>query len=200
MAFVHNSGILIVGSRLSGRSAELNHFGIYIWQERLRWACPYHNKNNLASKTFLIFSVRFLRNLCVSVDKPKGAKRLSLDRYKTLHHKLSPSTTGDWHHAMENKPVSGPRPHMMRVMLIQNVAVDQRFANGASPASLPPQAYTPSRSLVFPSLPSFVLQITTSHGTQAALRPSLHITLSYPISPPWNTRKVIALESRSNDE
>ena len=43
---------------------------------------------------------------------------------------LSPSS-GDWHHAMETKAPSGSRPHLMRVMLIQNVAVDQRFANGA---------------------------------------------------------------------
>ena len=109
------------------------------------------------------------------VDKPKGVKRLSFNRYKTLHHKLSPSTTGDWHHAMENKPVSGPRPHMMRVMLIQNVAVDQRFANGAPPAALPPQAYTPSHLLVFPFIPSFLVDHSLSRNTCTlpALPPSI---------------------------
>ena len=47
---------------------------------------------------------------------------------------------------METKSASGPHPHLMRVMLIQNVAVDQRFANGAPPqqvdeASLPPMVW-----------------------------------------------------------
>ena len=36
---------------------------------------------------------------------------------------------GDFHEALEVKPLS-PKPHLMRVMLISNVAVDQRFANG----------------------------------------------------------------------
>ena len=36
---------------------------------------------------------------------------------------------GDWHVDLETKPLP-PRPHMMRVMLISNLAVDQRFANG----------------------------------------------------------------------
>ena len=36
---------------------------------------------------------------------------------------------GDWHHSAETMP-TGSRPHMMRVMLISNLAVDQRFANG----------------------------------------------------------------------
>ena len=37
---------------------------------------------------------------------------------------------GDWHAASETAPVAG-RPHLMRVMLVSNLAVDQRFANGA---------------------------------------------------------------------
>ena len=31
---------------------------------------------------------------------------------------------GDWHYASETMPL-GPKPHMMRVMLISNLAVDQ---------------------------------------------------------------------------
>ena len=36
---------------------------------------------------------------------------------------------GDWHHSMETMQ-SGPKPHMMRVMIVANIAVDERFANG----------------------------------------------------------------------
>ena len=36
---------------------------------------------------------------------------------------------GDWHGDLETKALP-PRPHLMRVMLISNLAVDQRFANG----------------------------------------------------------------------
>ena len=36
---------------------------------------------------------------------------------------------GDWHVASETMPPRA-RPHMMRCMLISNLAVDQRFANG----------------------------------------------------------------------
>ena len=36
---------------------------------------------------------------------------------------------GDWHHAFETIP-HGVNPHLMRAMLVQNLAVDQRFANG----------------------------------------------------------------------
>ena len=36
---------------------------------------------------------------------------------------------GDWHPDSETKPPSS-RPHMMRTMLVSNLAVDQRFANG----------------------------------------------------------------------
>ena len=36
---------------------------------------------------------------------------------------------GDWHFTMETA-ARGPRPHMMRVMLISNIAVNERFANG----------------------------------------------------------------------
>ena len=64
--------------------------------------------------------------------------RLRLRGYITyvmvrLHKKyghLVCTLSGDWHHTMEDKPPAGPRAHMMRVMLIQNIAVDQRFANG----------------------------------------------------------------------
>ena len=38
---------------------------------------------------------------------------------------------GDWHHSVETLP-TGPRPHLMRCMLIANLAVDQRFANGTT--------------------------------------------------------------------
>ena len=38
---------------------------------------------------------------------------------------------GDWHHSVETLP-TGPRPHLMRTMLISNLAVDQRFANGTT--------------------------------------------------------------------
>ena len=38
---------------------------------------------------------------------------------------------GDWHHSVEDMP-TGSRPHLMRCMLIANLAVDQRFANGAT--------------------------------------------------------------------
>ena len=33
---------------------------------------------------------------------------------------------GDWHHSVETMP-TGPRPHLMRTMLIANLAVDQRL-------------------------------------------------------------------------
>ena len=36
---------------------------------------------------------------------------------------------GDWHYTMETA-ARGPKPHLMRVMLISNIAVDERFANG----------------------------------------------------------------------
>ena len=36
---------------------------------------------------------------------------------------------GDWHYTMETV-ARGPKPHLMRVMLISNIAVDERFANG----------------------------------------------------------------------
>jgi len=36
---------------------------------------------------------------------------------------------GDFHAASETKDLP-MRPHMMRVMLVSNLAVDQRFANG----------------------------------------------------------------------
>ena len=36
---------------------------------------------------------------------------------------------GDWHPAYEMK-TPPPKPHMMRVMLVSNLAVDERFANG----------------------------------------------------------------------
>ena len=38
---------------------------------------------------------------------------------------------GDWH-ASEETAVPHPEPHMMRVMLVSNLAVEQRFANGTS--------------------------------------------------------------------
>ena len=41
---------------------------------------------------------------------------------------------GDFHVGSEVMPF-GPRPHMMRVMLISNLAVDQRFANGTQAVS-----------------------------------------------------------------
>ena len=37
----------------------------------------------------------------------------------------------DWHHSVETMP-TGSRPHLMRTMLIANIAVDQRFANGTA--------------------------------------------------------------------
>jgi hypothetical protein len=37
---------------------------------------------------------------------------------------------GDWHLDSETKPLP-MKPHMMRVMLVSNLAVDQRFANGS---------------------------------------------------------------------
>ena len=37
---------------------------------------------------------------------------------------------GDWHIDSETKPLP-MKPHMMRVMLVSNLAVDQRFANGS---------------------------------------------------------------------
>ena len=37
---------------------------------------------------------------------------------------------GDWHTASETAPAAS-HPHLMRVMLVSNLAVDQRFANGA---------------------------------------------------------------------
>ena len=36
---------------------------------------------------------------------------------------------GDWH-ASEETAVPHPEPHLMRVMLVSNLAVEQRFANG----------------------------------------------------------------------
>jgi hypothetical protein len=36
---------------------------------------------------------------------------------------------GDWHSSLETVPTA-TRPHMMRCMLVQNLALDQRFANG----------------------------------------------------------------------
>ena len=36
---------------------------------------------------------------------------------------------GDWHHNFETLPQC-VRPHLMRVMLVSNLATDQRFANG----------------------------------------------------------------------
>ena len=41
---------------------------------------------------------------------------------------------GDWHYSVETAP-TGPRPHLMRTMLIANLAVDQRFANGTTGSS-----------------------------------------------------------------
>ena len=38
---------------------------------------------------------------------------------------------GDWHFSVETMP-TGSRPHLMRCMLIANLAVDQRFANGTT--------------------------------------------------------------------
>ena len=38
---------------------------------------------------------------------------------------------GDWHHSVETVP-TGSRPHLMRCMLISNLAVEQRFANGTT--------------------------------------------------------------------
>ena len=38
---------------------------------------------------------------------------------------------GDWHYSAETMP-TGSRPHLMRSMLIANLAVDQRFANGTT--------------------------------------------------------------------
>ena len=37
---------------------------------------------------------------------------------------------GDWHSAYETAPLSHVKPHLMRCMLVSNLAVDQRFANG----------------------------------------------------------------------
>ena len=36
---------------------------------------------------------------------------------------------GDWHYSMETKQ-RGPKPHLMRVMMVSNIAVNERFANG----------------------------------------------------------------------
>ena len=36
---------------------------------------------------------------------------------------------GDWHHSMETMQ-RGPKPHLMRVMIVSNIAVNERFANG----------------------------------------------------------------------
>ena len=47
---------------------------------------------------------------------------------------------GDWHHSAETMP-PGSRPHMMRVMLISNLAVDQRFANGPMHSMYASRAY-----------------------------------------------------------
>ena len=41
---------------------------------------------------------------------------------------------GDWHVGSETMPL-GASSHMMRVMLISNLAVDQRFANGTQAVS-----------------------------------------------------------------
>ena len=38
---------------------------------------------------------------------------------------------GDWHHSTETMP-TGSKPHLMRTMLLANLAVDQRFANGTA--------------------------------------------------------------------
>ena len=59
---------------------------------------------------------------------------------------------GDWHYASETMPL-GNRPHMMRVMLISNLAVDQRFANGTQGgigAYPPPAGPAVVRSSRFP--------------------------------------------------
>ena len=37
---------------------------------------------------------------------------------------------GDWHPDSETKPPPSRKPHMMRCMLVSNMAVDNRFANG----------------------------------------------------------------------
>jgi hypothetical protein len=56
-------------------------------------------------------------------------------RTKLLRKKARPLSlwnlhlSGDWHKDHETKP-QPPKPHLMRVMLTSNLAVDQRFANG----------------------------------------------------------------------
>ena len=114
-------------------------------------------------------------------------------------------SSGDWHHAMENKSSSGSRPHLMRVMLIQNVAVDQRFANGAFPkqaswASLPPKVWpflrTETSSAHNGSSTPFILlslrtHIPSSHSF------SYHVTASHPAR---ITGKIIALAPGRNNE
>ena len=47
---------------------------------------------------------------------------------------------GDWHHSVETMP-TGSRPHLMRCMLIANLAVDQRFANGTTGNSCKMDSY-----------------------------------------------------------
>ena len=89
-------------------------------------------------------------------------------------------SSGDWHHAMENKSSSGSRPHLMRVMLIQNVAVDQRFANGAFPkqaswASLPPKVW-----------PFLRTETSSAHNESliSCILLSLFAHISHPLTPP----------------
>jgi len=60
-----------------------------------------------------------------------GEKRVQFLRAKCRTQMLWLLTlAGDWHDAFETEPRVHATPHMMRVMLSANLAVDQRFANG----------------------------------------------------------------------
>ena len=99
-----SNGIRMLRSSICERNAGRSLFGIYTWQDRQTASEGVHH---------LLWHDRF--------HPPRLHKK-----YGHLVCTLS----GDWHHTMEDKPPAGPRAHMMRVMLIQNIAVDQRFANG----------------------------------------------------------------------
>ena len=75
---------------------------------------------------------------------------------------------GDWHHDSETKAPPA-RPHMMRTMLVSNLAVDQRFANGTQGRVL---HWFPASVLSKKALPSSHPELLARFAKESALQKS----------------------------
>lgn len=77
---------------------------------------------------------------------------------------------GDWHPAYETCSASRAKPHLMRCMLVSNLAVDNRFANGTQGRVLywSPDISSAQRKAVMSSRPDVFVRFAKESSMQKA--------------------------------